>query len=137
MDLNDPAQILLCIGVLIIAACCITVAIQGGVAVPVLLLLAMVLVLAAVPARGQPAPPPLFTMTTMEALCGSAADHLRVLDANGFEPAWSGQAERGGGAFLVINHEGYWMLLLVFPEAPGRACLVAAGERSAYAPSPF
>ena len=87
--------------------------------------------------RAQPVPPPLFTTESVGALCGALSDHERLLRINGFEPAWRGAAAADGGAFAFINHEGYWVVLLVFPQSPDRACVVAEGPRFEYAPAPL
>ena len=84
------------------------------------------------PATAQPAPAPLFHIEQVGALCGALADHLRVLEDNGFEGVWRGAAGQGGGAFVMVNHESYWVLLLVPPQSPDRACVVADGPRFEY-----
>lgn len=104
----------------------------AGAAILALAIAGWIIVMALVRAASAQAPEPLFRMAPVAGLCGALADHVRVLDDNRFEPAWRGQAERGG-AFLVINHEGYWMLLLVFAGDPPRACLIADGARFEYA----
>jgi hypothetical protein len=107
----------------------------AGAVILALAIAAWIVVMGLVRAASAQAPEPLFRMAPVAGLCGALADHVRVLEDNRFEPAWRGQAERGD-AFLVINHEGYWMLLLVFAGDPPRACLIADGARFDYAPAP-
>ncbi|MBX9594907.1 MAG: hypothetical protein K2X46_11110 [Roseomonas sp.] len=70
---------------------------------------------------------PLFVVEEMTGLCGLLDDHLRVAEANGFERTLSLAGTGAAGAIVLVNDELYWMLLLVLPGAPDRACLVSDG----------
>lgn len=88
-----------------------------------------------VPALAE-APPPTFTIEGAQVVCGSAEDQRRVLEASEFEPVWRGDAAAGGGVVAMVNHEGYWILLAWWAEAPGRLCVVGMGERFVYGGAP-
>jgi hypothetical protein len=96
---------------------------------PALAILAMLAVLwallAAAVAQAPIAAPEQRTM-----LCGSEAEQLRVLDRERFQPTWRGEARDGGSAVIVVNEEGYWVLLLLFGDAPDRACVASDGPAS-------
>lgn len=70
---------------------------------------------------------PLFVVEEMNGLCGLLDDHLRVAEANGFERTLSLAGTGAAGAIVLVNEELYWLLLLVLPGAPDRACLVSDG----------
>lgn len=99
------------------------------------LVLPLMLLAIGASAVAQPAPAPLFTVEPIAGLCGAADDHRRILDANGFDPLWLGENSDGGGLMMVMNREGYWIALAWSPGAPGRACVIAGGERFQYAPA--
>lgn len=70
---------------------------------------------------------PLFVVEEMTGLCGLLDDHLRVAEENGFERTLSLAGTGSAGAIVLVNAELYWLLLIVLPGAPDRACLVSDG----------
>lgn len=88
---------------------------------------ALVGVLLPLPVCGE-APAPLFTLRPVPLLCGALEDHLRVLDANDFEPSWRGSGGRGR-VVVMVNDQGYWQLLLILDGAPDVACVAAEGQQ--------
>ena len=92
----------------------------------------LILLLASLPAWGQPQGPtrgPMFTLTPYGLLCGSQEDHERIMLANEFEQVWLGRGSDGnaleGITIWVRRNDASWVAMVT---RVSEHCVIASGS---------